>query len=298
MEFKLVAGLGNKDVNRVVALVLPWLKAGAGIFDTSAKVLPALQKEIVKNGYKLNDYEFCVSVPVSGDVHGKKALILQNLCKKCGKCAKKCKEGAIEKKENEILICQDKCIGCMHCKKVCDFNAIEFGDDMNSDFDELLETDAKIDTLEVHISTKDKKEIINFYEKIVKKIRGRINKISVCLSRTYFSNKKTEKILAKLKELSNGFVFVVQTDGMPMNGGKEDFASTIEAVAFGVFVKSLGYDVILSGGTNSHTAPLAKSSGLDCTIAYGSYARNLISGLNTKEAFEAAREFILKTTKC
>lgn len=283
-KFKLITGLGNKDKNKVKDLVLLWVEAGADIFDTSCAALPFVQEACVNRGVNLNDFEFCVSVSILGDIHGKKAKINQILCKKCGACARKCSEGAM----NPPFVDELKCIGCAHCKKVCKYGAIEFFDDKNDDLSDLLKTNSKVDTIEVHISTKDKKEIIKEFKKILKLADGRVNKISVCLNREYFSNLKTRKLLAKLKELTEGFEFVVQADGNSMNGGNNSLAGTIEAVAFGLYVKSLGYDVILSGGCNEYTAELAHKAGLKCSIAYGSFARK-ITTLNE------AKEFVLKT---
>lgn len=289
-KFKLITGLGNKDANKVKDLVLLWMEAGADIFDTSCSTLPYLQKACIEAGYNLDNFEFCVSIALEGDIHGKKAKIDKDKCKLCGKCAEACPEKAI----NPPFLDELKCIGCHHCKKVCKTGAISFYDEINNDLETLLKTNSKIDTVEIHISIKDKKEIIKQFKKIINLLNKNI-KISVCLSRKYFSNSKTEKILAKLKELSKERDFVVQTDGCSMNGGKNDISGTIEAVSYGLFVKSLGYEIILSGGCNEFTAPLAKKCGLDCSIAFGSFARKLTEGIEHKEAVKIAKDFVGKT---
>ncbi len=293
-KFKLITGLGNKDINRVKDLVLIWAKAGADIFDTSPAVVEEVQRAFISNGLDLDDYDFCVSTAIEGDIHGKKAKINPEICTKCGKCTGKCPENAI----NPPFVSELKCIGCMKCKKSCKYGAIEFYDD-DSGFFEIINKNVKIDTVEVHISIKDKELIKSEFKKIIRALdfsnSAKNAKISVCFSRKYFSNSKTEKILLKLKKLSGKRDFAVQADGNSMNGGKDELQGTVEAVAFGLFVKSLGYEVILSGGCNAHTAHLAHEAGLLCSIGYGSFARKLTAGLDFETALNRAKEFVYKT---
>lgn len=288
-RFKLILGLGFKDKAASLNLALLWAKAGADIIDCSFDVLPFIQEGFKKEGLNLSDYEFCVSTPVTGDIHGKKAKIDPALCKKCGHCKKACIQNAILPPVVDEL----KCIGCKHCKKVCKYGAISFYDDTNSNFIPSLNDGIKLDTVEIHISIKDKKLIKKEFKKLIKNLPDSC-KISVCLNRTYFSNTKAEKLLSKLNKISGQREFVVQADGNSMNNAENTLSSTIETVAFGLFVKSLGYDVILSGGTNDYTAELAKKAGLECDIAFGSYARKLTENLDNEAALNAAKEFVSK----
>lgn len=294
-KFKLITGLGNKDKNKVKSLVLLWAKAGADIFDVSPSTIPDIEQTLIENGLNLDDFDFCTSYAIKGDTHGKKAKIDPILCKLCNKCKKVCIEGAIEPPNvNEL-----KCIGCSHCKKACKYGAISLYDSDDDGFFELLKKDVKLDTVEIHISIKDKKIIKEEFKKIIKALNNsncaKNTKISICFNRTYFSNNKTEKILEKLKELSGKREFMVQTDGNSMNGANNTLAGTIEAVAFGLFVKSLGYDVILSGGCNEFSAELANKAGLICSIGYGSFARKMTENLPEDEKLKAAKEFVRKT---
>lgn len=294
-KFKLITGLGNKDKNKVKSLVLLWAKAGADIFDTSPITTPCIQEALIENGLNLDDFDFCTSYAIVGDTHGKKAKIDPLICKMCKKCKDVCIEGAIEPPN----IDKSKCIGCSHCKKACEYNAIQIYDDTDEDFFELLEKNVKLDTVEIHISIKDKKIIKEEFKKIIKALDrstcAKNSKISVCFNRTFFSNSKTEKILAKLKKLSGKREFVVQADGNSMNGANNTIAGTIETVAFGLFVKSLGYDVILSGGCNEYTAELAKKAGLNCSIGFGSFIRKMTENLPDDEKLKTAKEFVRKT---
>ncbi len=294
-KFKLITGLGNKDKNKVKSLVFLWAKAGADIFDVSPAVVPLIQEAIVENGLKLEDYDFCTSYAIEGDFHGKKAQIDSIKCKLCNKCVKSCIEGAI----NPPNIDETKCIGCAHCKKACKYGAIHLYDEIDHSFYDLLKKDVKLDTVEIHISIKDKKTIKDEFKKIIKALDNskcaKNSKISICFNRKYFSNSKAEKILAKLKEMSGEREFLVQADGNSMNGANNSLSGTIETVAFGLFIKSLGYDVILSGGCNEFTAELAKNVGLQCSIGYGSFARKMTENLSEDEKLKIAKEFVRKT---
>ena len=294
-KFKLITGLGNKDENKVKSLVLLWAKAGADIFDTSPVAVPCIQKALIENGFNIDNFDFCTSYAIKGDTHGKKAKIDSILCHMCGKCKEICIEGAITPPDVD----EEKCIGCSQCKKICKHGAISLHDSDDAGFFELLKKDIKLDTVEIHISIKDKKIIKDEFKKIIKALNNSVcarnSKISVCFNRTYFSNLKTEKILKKLKELSGKREFIVQTDGNSMNGANNTLASTVETVAFGLFVKGLGYDVILSGGCNEFTAELANKAGLNCSIGFGSFARKMTEKLSEDEKLKVAKEFVRKT---
>ena len=93
--FKLICGLGNLDIENIKALVKLYAKAGAWMFDVSPFALWALNEAIAEENLNPDNFKYCVSIPLEGDVHGKKAKILSNKCKKCSKCAKKCPQGAI-----------------------------------------------------------------------------------------------------------------------------------------------------------------------------------------------------------
>ena len=119
--------------------------------------------------------------------------------------------------------------------------------------------------------------------------------MSVCLNRNYFSNETVKELLFELKEITKDKPFIVQADGNSMNGGSEDLSSTVETIAFGNFVKNLGYDVVLSGGTNEYSAKLANEINLDCSIGYGSFARKMTEAKEEKEALKIASDFVKRT---
>ena len=149
-KFKVITGLGNKDKNKVKDLVLIWMKAGADIFDTSIEVMPYIQEEAKKAGFNLDDYIFCVSIPIEGDIHGKKAKIIKDKCNLCNLCKKVCVDNAI----NPPFVDELKCIGCSRCFDVCRNNAIKMYDDKIA-FEKPFDKNIKLDMVEVHISIDD-----------------------------------------------------------------------------------------------------------------------------------------------
>lgn len=283
--------MGLSDREKVCSLVNVWAGAKADIIDTSPFVMYDVQKMLLEKGFNLLDFDFCISVPISGDIHAKKAKISQDKCILCAKCKKECSENAIDPPH----IKTNFCIGCARCKNVCPNNAILMYDNKNDGLKDFLDTKAKLDTLEIHISIDDIDLIKKEFKEKLFRIKDTDCKISVCLSRKFFSNRQVEKLLPELKNFCGGRNFLVQADGNSMNGGTDDYASTLETVAFGLFCKKLGYNVILSGGTNSYTAKLAHETGFKPSIAYGSYARKLVSGYNYENALKKAKEFVLKT---
>ena len=80
----------------------------------------------------------------------------------------------------------------------------------------------------------------------------------------------------------------IRLDGYPMSGGSDDYKTTLQAVATAEIVQNakLPVYIMLSGGTNSKTAELAKM----CTINYngiaiGTYARKIVSKYIEREDF-------------
>ena len=75
------------------------------------------------------------------------------------------------------------------------------------------------------------------------------------------------------------FTTIVQADGIPMSGGDDSFKTTLQAVAMAEIIQNANLPVLimLSGGTNSKTAALAKQCGINYWgIAIGSWARKIV----------------------
>ena len=84
------------------------------------------------------------------------------------------------------------------------------------------------------------------------------------------------------------YTTIIQADGIPMSGGKDDYNSTLQAIAMADFFasKELPVYLITSGGTNSKTSELAKICGVNIDgVAIGSYARKIVKDYIEKEDF-------------
>lgn len=290
--FKLICGLGNCDIENVKALVKLYAKAGAHIFDVSPYALKALNDAITEEGLNPRDFKFCISLPVEGDAHGKKAKILPKKCKKCAKCVKICPQGAIK----DFCVDENKCIGCSACKKVCKHGAVKLFDktDYFNEFKSLLKTNLKLDCVELHASCGPKKAIYKAAKDICKKFKG---DFSLCISRKYFSTEDCAEIVGNVRKIAaENSNFYIQADGNSMNFANTEMASTLECAAFALALKEYGIkesQIILSGGTNEYTKTLCDNLFLaPCAIAYGSYARKIVKNLSQKEALIAAKNFV------
>ena len=290
--FKLIFGLGNSDIKNIEALAKLYAQAGAWMFDVSPFMLPVLHNALIGSSFNPDDFKYCVSVPVEGDVHGKKAKILTQKCKKCLKCQKACPQGAI----CNLIVDEKKCIGCGICKKKCSHGAIKLYDktDYFKELKKLIKNNEKIDCIELHSSVANRKEVLKLLSKITKRYKGAI---SLCISRKNYSTDEAFKLINQAKEiLKDNSDFFVQADGKSMNGGSCDFSSSLESVAFALALKDLGIDekkIILSGGINAHTKDLcAKFSISPLALAFGTYARKSVQDKNPDEAFKIASELV------
>ena len=84
------------------------------------------------------------------------------------------------------------------------------------------------------------------------------------------------------------YTTIVQADGFPMSGGSDDYKTTLQAVATAEIVQNANLPVylMLSGGTNSKTAELAKMCGIKYSgVAVGSYARKIVKRWIEREDF-------------
>ena len=85
--------------------------------------------------------------------------------------------------------------------------------------------------------------------------------------------------LQKMIKTRKPYSTIIQADGYPMSGGNDDYKTTLQAVATAEIVQNAKLPVylMLSGGTNSKTAELAKICDIDYhAIAVGSFARKIV----------------------
>ena len=271
--FKLVCGAGNecvKDVERLSAL---YSSAGANIFDVCAKpeIVRAAKKGIEASGITKDRY-ICVSIGIKGDPHISKAKINNN-CTKCNLCENVCPNGAISNCE----IIKEKCIGCKSCFDVCEADAIDMFEqdvDIALVLPELVKIG--IDCIELHATSEFVEDVWEKWKIINECFDG---VVSICIDRLNLGNKQVFSRIDKMLKFRKPYSTIIQADGIPMSGSDDDYKTTLQAVAMAEIIQNFNLPVyiLISGGTNSKTANLAKLCNIDYSgISIGSYARKIV----------------------
>lgn len=277
--FKLVCGAGNEDAAEVEKLVALYSAAGCRFFDLSAK--PAIV-DAAKRALSGKEAYLCVSVGIKGDPHVNKARIDYEKCVGCGKCSEICPQGAIKYHKVKSI----RCIGCGKCEKVCSKDAISYVP-QEVDLKEILPPliARGIDCIELHAMNDNDNEIAEKWSYINEIFDGML---SVCTARGKLSD---EKMILRIKEMTAGrapYTTIIQADGFPMSGSQDDYKTTLQAVATAELVQNENIPVyiMLSGGTNSKTAELAKLCGINYHgIAVGTFARKIVKKYIEREDF-------------
>ncbi len=276
--FKLICGAGNKNLEEIEKFVAVYAKAGCYFFDISAdsKVLAAAQRGLdfaIAKEDKQN-YHFCISVGTQEDLHFNKVWIDSKFCIQCSKCIEICPQKAINK---YFKVDKNKCIGCLKCKKVCKHNAI-FIEQSNVCIENILNfTDNSIiSCIELHVSGADVNEACVKWDYLCQNFNGIL---SLCIGREQLGNKQLLDLVKKLLERRKPYTTIIQADGSPMSGGKDNFKTTLQAVATAELIQNEKLDVYLtlSGGVNFQTVKLAKLCNIDFHgLSFGSYARKIL----------------------
>ena len=296
--FKLVCGAGNEDAESVKKLTYVYASAGCDIFDLSAR------KEILdaaKEGVKLSgrtDVKYCVSIGIKGDKHISKAKIKEDYCTKCGNCVRSCPNDAVY---SSIIIDEKKCIGCGNCFKKCPAGAISM-EEKDVNYREVLPYMVKngVDIIELHIMGHDKDDLSKKWQ-VINECEP--NFASICIDRENFGNKEVLERINNLLSLRDPYTTIIQADGVPMSGGSDDFKTTLQAVAMAEVIQNadLPVYIMLSGGTNSKTAELAKMCGINFYgIAIGSWARKIVKPFVSQKDFwdnEEVQKKAIQTAK-
>lgn len=299
--FKLVCGAGNEDATEVEKLVALYSTAGCKFFDLSAKpeIVDAAKKGLQgRKGY------LCVSVGIKGDPHVRKAQIDDEKCVKCHKCEGICPQKAILIDTNSSYAARVKriygrmlnasalrpllatrCIGCGKCYDVCSCNAISFVSE-NKDLKEVLPEliNMGIDCIELH-AMGENDDWIEKWDYINSVYDGML---SICTARGHLSDEKMLDRIKKMIANRKSYSTIVQADGFPMSGGNDDYKTTLQAIATAEIVQNANLPVyiMLSGGTNSKTAELAKMCGINYNgIAIGTFARKIVSKYIERDDF-------------
>ena len=286
--FKLVCGAGNEDTESVKRLVFVYASAGCRLFDISAR------KEILdaaKEGGKLakaDNLQYCVSIGIKGDKHISKAKINQSKCVKCGNCFNNCPNDAVFP---SIIIDEKKCIGCGICCQKCPAGAIIM-EEKDVNYREILPYMVQngVEYIELHIMGHDKDDLSKKWQ-VINECKPKF--ASICIDRENFGNKEVLERIKEMISVREPYTTIIQADGVPMSGGSDDFKTTLQAVAMAEVIQNaeLPVYIMLSGGTNSKTAELAKMCGINYWgIAVGSWARKIVKPYISREDFWENKE--------
>ena len=277
--FKLVCGAGNEDIYEVEKLVKLYSAAGCKFFDLSAK--PEIV-DAAKKGLENREAFLCVSVGIKGDPHIQKAQINYEKCTGCHKCEEICPQKAI----SHSKVKHERCIGCGKCYSICKHGAISLFSE-NKDLNEILPPliEKGIDCIELHAMNDNEQETLEKWNYINSIFDGML---SICTSRGHLSDEKMISLIKKMISKRLDYTTIVQADGFPMSGGTDDYKTTLQAIATAEIVQNAKLPVytLLSGGTNSKTAELAKLCGINYNgIAIGTYARKIVSKYIERDDF-------------
>ena len=318
--FKLVCGAGDENAVEVRKLTTVYTLGGANGFDVSAQphIVEACVKGI-ESAYGLADDLksdipirpfITVSVGMPGDHHVRKAFVEPISCIECNLCIPVCPTDAIP---DSLVIEKELCIGCGHCEAVCPpkANAIKYEHNEKALAEILpLCLEAGAENIELHAAVPANDTIMKEWKIVSNAQQNHI--ISMCLDRLHLSN---SHLIERIKDAHKiaGKHMIVQADGVPMSGGKDDYNTTLQAIAItDVIQKDLikkertfwHLPILLSGGTNSYTGKLAKMCDIKFGgVAIGTHARKIVKKfienddfdsdmVNLKRAVSVAKELV------
>jgi ferredoxin len=317
--FKLVCGAGNEDAEEVKRLTVLYTLAGAKGMDVSASVdvvkacveginIAFNMSEEMGISLKIRPF-IMISVGMPGDHHVRKSYIDLNTCLKCDLCIPVCPTDAIP---SSLVVIKEKCIGCGNCSAICPRQDIIHYEHNDRELRELLPKclAAGAEQIELHAAVAEDESIMKEWE-MISEINPD-NHISMCLDRLHLSNFAFENRVEKAKEIA-GDRLIIQSDGYPMSGGEDDFNTTLQAIATAdvlnkkfnmklrkktntlIYKKINEVDQLLSGGTNSLTAVLAKQTGVKFQGAsLGTFARQIVKSVVDHKNFYYDKTLIQK----
>ena len=291
--FKFVCGAGYEDKNDVEYYSYIYTLSGCSGFDLCAnhEIVNSAKKGIKSAITKAPEFNITipfepfitVSVGMPGDHHVRKAIITEQ-CIGCRSCIPVCPTDAIT---NQLNVISGKCIGCGNCEAACPTGVHGINYKHNST--ELLEVlpkciEAGADSIELHAGVPDNEATLKEWQIVSSALPNGM--ISMSLDRMNLSDESLIERIENARSIA-GDRLIIQADGIPMSGGKNNYNTTLQAVSIAdliskkiklVDTKYKDLPILISGGTNAFTGALARQCGVNFNgIAIGTHARNLIS---------------------
>jgi hypothetical protein len=133
-----------------------------------------------------------------------------------------------------------------------------------------------IHSIELHAVSNNKAEIEEQWRIINSLFDGML---SLCIDRSRLGDLELIDLIRRLTEKRSDYSTIIQADGAPMSGCDDRYQTTLQALGTAQIVQRANLPVflMLSGGTNSKTAELAKLFNIDANgIALGSFARMIV----------------------
>ncbi|MEH1885151.1 circadian clock protein LdpA [Nostoc sp.] len=333
--FKLICGASFQHLPAVRNLTLAYTLAGADCIDVAAdpaviaaaqaglQVAKTLAKDAQKRGfnYKGNSPFLMVSLNDGEDPHFRKAEFNATECPKdCLRpCERICPAQAIvfdSIKQDFSGVVSEKCYGCGRCIPICPYGIIYTASYVTTPGAIApLVMSTGVDAVEIHTQVGRLAE----FQRLWQAISPWADQLKVLAISCPDGEGMTDYLRAVydlIAPLKSALIW--QTDGRPMSGDIGD-GTTIAAVKLGQKVlaaKLPGY-VQLAGGTNSYTVAKLKAMGLlkraggaggattssspsssasISGVAYGSYARVLLSPILEKLENKEVSNTNVKTT--
>jgi ferredoxin len=213
---------------------------------------------------------------------------------------------------SSLVVIEEKCIGCGNCSAICPRQDIIHYEHNDRELRDLLPKclEAGAEQIELHAAVAEDESIMKEWQ-MISEVNPN-NHISMCLDRLHLSNFAFEHRVEKAKEIA-GDRLIIQSDGYPMSGGEDNYNTTLQAIATAdvlnkrfnmklrkktntlIYKKKIEVNQLLSGGTNSLTAVLAKQTGVKFQGAsLGTFARQIVKEVVDSDDFYNDQKMIDK----
>jgi Fe-S-cluster-containing hydrogenase component 2 len=305
--FKLICGASFQHLPAIRTLALVYTLAGADCIDVAADSaviyaarsgIEAAQALLNANGSgAISQVWLMVSLNDGEDPHFRKAVFDPQHCPTdCPQpCVSICPAQAIAFSPSQSGVMEERCYGCGRCLPICPVGHIETRSQPATPASiQPLVKDGLINALELHTQVGHEAEFQHLWQQI-QPMLPHLEILSVSCPEDEHALEYLNVLYGLMKPLPCPLIW--QTDGRPMSGDI-GAGATRATIKYGerVLRSPLSGFVQLAGGTNRHTVLKLKERGLlrrtflelereqpwISGVAYGSYARSLLTDIQTQ----------------